>query len=86
MSPFRCNITSKLAQEDHNISINNRSSRSWDGEEVEPGEGARAGILILKFLEDGVLHDEELLSVFLKLGAANAFPDVEGFESAAFVH
>ena len=40
----------------------------------------------MKFLEDGVLHDEEFFSVFGKFGAANAFPDVEGFEGAAFVH
>lgn len=33
-----------------------------------------------------MLHDEEFLSVFRELGAANAFPDVEGFEGAAFMH
>ncbi len=33
-----------------------------------------------------MLHDEEFFSVFGEFGAANAFPHVEGFEGAAFVH
>ena len=33
-----------------------------------------------------MLHDEEFFSIFGELGAANTFPDVKGFQSAALVH
>ena len=33
-----------------------------------------------------MLYDEEFLSILGEFGAANAFPDIEGFEGAAFVH
>ena len=78
--------TGKLAQEDHDVGVDNGAAGTGHCDEIEPGEPAGAGFGGFELVQDGVLHDEEFLAVFLQLGPADALPHVEGFEGAAFVH
>ena len=78
--------TGELAEEDHDVGVDDGTAGTGNGDEIEPGEAAGSGFFGVELIDDGVLHDEELLAVFLELRPADALPDVEGFEGAALVH
>ena len=76
----------ELAQKYHDVGIDDGAASTRDGDKVEPGEAAGAGLCGFELVEDRVLHDEELFAVLLELRSADPLPDVECFEGAAFVH
>lgn len=81
-----CVNSGHLTQHDHSIGVNNGAASTGHGDKVEPSEAAGAGVFGFELIEYRVLHDEELLTVFLELCPTDTLPNIEGFEGAAFVH
>ncbi len=78
--------TGELAEEDHDVGVDDGAASTGYSDKVEPSEAAGAGVFRLELVEYGVLHDKEFFAVFLQLRPTNTFPDVEGFKGAAFMH
>lgn len=76
-----------MAQEDHDVGVDNGTASARLGEEVHPGVAGLAtggNDSLLLFSAD--LHDEEFLTSSLSRDATNAPPDLESLERLALVH
>ena len=76
----------ELAEEDHDVGVDDGAPAARHGEEVHPGELVLFSDDVVFFLDDTGFHDEELFFGFEGVDAADALPDAIGFEGLALVH
>jgi hypothetical protein len=69
----------ELTEEDHDIGVHDRASRSGVGDEVHPGISLGL-FLFLVLRDDGPFYSEELLWGFKGVEFANLLPGRVGFE------
>ena len=79
--------TGELAEEDHNVCVDDGTAGARLGEEVHPWETVCAASSNLGLFHFGAdLHDEELLASFVSGSATDTLPNLEGFEWLVLVH